>query len=404
MNSYLKSGIVLCSICIIIAIALGGVNAITAPEIAKNEQQATLNALSVVYPGSDSFDPIDLGEYKDSGLPSNILEAYSASDGGVVIKINATGYASDMIILCGVNPAGEVVKAECLSSNETWGREKTFGQNFEGKTLDNVDTVATATSKTENGYKKAITDVLGAALVLGGGSYDSRTDAEIKRDAALPAADGQFDVYFYAEAIEGLDAVYAATNGEGYVLVYGDSFVGVDKAGKVTSAVVGVDEEFKPVIDEAYVGEAAADMAKLLATTSSAFDFSSYEVSKRIDSIEKTASGNYIIVVRANGYDAQSDYSPTKMPIKIKVSVSAEGKVICTKTLEHKETEGIGSVCADPDYYSKFNGTDSESVGSVDTVAGATKTTEAYRAAIANAIAAVNIIEAADGEGGTSNE
>ena len=62
--------------------------------------------------------------------------------------------------------------ALCISSGETLGYEKSFGENFKGLALDGVekiDTVAGAT-KTTAAYRAAVADALRAAEILREGS------------------------------------------------------------------------------------------------------------------------------------------------------------------------------------------------------------------------------------------
>ena len=145
--------------------------------------------------------------------------------------------------MCGVSADGTVTGAVCLASTETLGFEKTFGESFTGKDaagVDAVDTISGAT-KTTTAYKNAVKDALNAAVILGGGSVDLRTEEEILNDnlsAALPAAEGKFTKLFIAEVIEGIDAVYTADNGKGYVFVIGEEFVPVDENGNTANETV----------------------------------------------------------------------------------------------------------------------------------------------------------------------
>lgn len=159
MVKHIKSVIVLTSICIVVALLMAVTNEITAPIIAKNDSEATKQSLSVVMPDSAGFEKIDISLYQ---LPETVEEVYSADNGGYVIKVVTTGYASDMTILCGINSEGSVTGAVCLSSNETLGYEKEFGQNMLGvnsSTVDSIDTISGATKTTE-GYINAIRDAL----------------------------------------------------------------------------------------------------------------------------------------------------------------------------------------------------------------------------------------------------
>ena len=78
----------------------------------------------------DADAQIDL---KDKGLPEYVTAAYQEKNGGYVIQIKTAGYGSDLIIMCGVNAEGVVTGAVCLSSSETLGHEKTYGEKFIGK-------------------------------------------------------------------------------------------------------------------------------------------------------------------------------------------------------------------------------------------------------------------------------
>ncbi len=167
MNEYLKSGIVLSAICIILALLLGCVNLLTAPIIEENDIKATQESLYKVYPNYDkTFDPLTLSSYEN--LPAIITEAYSAKDGGYVVKVNTTGYKSDMILVFGISADFKIVGAMCLSSQETNNAEKTYGENLLGKnseTVNDVDTVANATLTTR-AYRNAAKDVLSAAKIF----------------------------------------------------------------------------------------------------------------------------------------------------------------------------------------------------------------------------------------------
>ncbi len=120
-----------------------------------------------VMPEGSGFAELDITPY---ALPESVAKAYSEIGGGLVFELNATGYYPGMIILCGIDPSGKVTGAECIESGESLGKEKTYGENAVGLTLDTVgelDTVAGAT-KTTKGYKKAIRDALEAHRVLSG--------------------------------------------------------------------------------------------------------------------------------------------------------------------------------------------------------------------------------------------
>ena len=129
-------------------------------------------ALLEVMPGAEGFELI---EFDPAKYPATVTEIYKETSGqGYVIKLNTTGHNPDLIIMCGVDPNGVVIGATCLSSNETFGHEKTFGSNLVGKDeagVDAVDTVAGST-KTTAAYKNAIMDAFAAVRILEGGAVN----------------------------------------------------------------------------------------------------------------------------------------------------------------------------------------------------------------------------------------
>ena len=177
MLKNIKSVGVLVAICTVVALLLALTNQFTAPIIEKNQSAAANEALLVVMPDGAGFELVDLGSYS---LPATVTEAYKETSGkGYVIKLSATGFKPGMILMCGVSSDGVITGAVCLESNETYGVEKTYGQNFIGKDTEGVDAVDTVSSPTAplttTGYKQAIKDALTAAINLGGGNADVRT-------------------------------------------------------------------------------------------------------------------------------------------------------------------------------------------------------------------------------------
>lgn len=387
MNKSVKNTLVLVCICAAISVLLAVTNAVTAPIIEKNQNAAANEALLEVMPNGSGFEKVDISSFE---LPATVTEAYKESSGGYVFKLTTTGYSSGFVIMCGVNADGTVSGALCLSSTETLGYEKTFGENFAGKNADEVaavDTISGAT-KTTGAYRSAVNDALNAAIILGGGSVDIRTEEEILADnlsAALPEGEGAFTKLFIVEEITGIDAIYSADNGAGYVCVVGEEFIAVDATGK--SADPDVESQ----------------MAIILATETEDVDLSQYEgIASAVLGAEKTATGNYIFDLRGAGYgiNGGDDYHPASGEyIYIKLSMTSDGKIIDCLTVSQAETSGIGDACADDDFYGQFVGKTEADYTEIDAISGATLTTNGYKKAIERAFAALNIIE-----GGASNE
>ena len=385
MKNNIKSIVSLTVICAVIAVLLAGVNYISKPYIEANEDKAANAALLEVMPNGKDFKKLDISSYT---FPSTVSEVYSEASGGYVFKLKTTGYASDFIIMCGIKADGTVSGTLCISSGETLGYEKTFGAKLVGLdsgNIDSVDTVSGAT-KTTSAYKGAVKDALNAFIILGGGSVDIRTEAEILADnlsTALPSANGEFSSYFITEQLDSTTAVYSADNGTGYVFLYRELFVGTDKSGIVISDV------------DASVKQAVEEQARLLLSSKlTRLDLTQYsEIPSSVSEAHKTDSGNYLFVLNASGYGINGGKHASGEYIVIKLSMTAEGRIIACETVSQKESEGLGAACADPSFYTQFNGKDKSNYGEIDAISGATVTTAGYKNAVADAFTALNIIK-----------
>ena len=381
MKKSVQSTVVLIAICAVMAILLALTNAVTAPVIKQNQDAAANEALLVVMPEGEGFEKMDISGYT---LPSTVTEVYKEAKGGYVITLTTAGYGSGLIVMCGISPDGTVTGAVCLGSTETLGYEKTFGENFTGKDaagVDAIDTISGAT-KTTAAYKNAVKDALNTAIILGGGSVDLRDPAQILNDnlsAALPAGEGKFTKLFISEVIEGIDAVYTADNGKGYVFVIGEEFIPVDESGSTDNTTV----------------KTAYDI--LVASTTEDIDLAPYgEDLKHITSAKKTASGNFILEVKGPGYGIKGgdEYHPASGEyIIVRVSMTPEGRIIDTFTVSQEESKGIGDACADEKFYGQFDGKTESDYKDIDAIAGATMTTDGYLTAIERAFTALNTLK-----------
>ena len=381
MKKAIKSTVVLVAICAVMAILLALTNALTAPIIAENQNAAANQALLQVMPNGEGFESVEFDAEK---LPKTIKEVFKEKNGGYVFNMETTGYGAGLLIMCGVNADGTVSGVVCLGSSETLGHEKTFGANFAGKDaagVDAVDTISGAT-KTTAAFKGAVKDALNAAIILGGGSVDLRTEEEILNDnlsAALPAGEGKFGKVFITEVIEGIDAVYAAENGKGYVYVIGEQFVAVDEAGNTDNETV------------------AAAHAILSASTAEDIDLSAFaDLPAKLLSAKKTATGNYILETKGAGYGIKGgdDYHPASGKyIEIRICLTPEGKILDVITTFQEESQGIGDACANEKFYGQFDGKTEGDYKEIDAIGGATMTTNGYLEAIETAFASVKILE-----------
>lgn len=384
MKSNLKSVLSLTVICAVVAILMAATNFITEPIIKENEAAAANEALLVVMPNGTGFQAVDISTYT---LPASVTEVYSEASGGYVVKLTVNGYSTGMTLMIGVDASGTVTGATCLGSSETLGYEKTYGDTTVGATLetvDGLDTIAGATRTTE-AYKNGVKDALNTAVIMGGGSVDIRTDEEILLDnlsAALPNAEGEFTPWFITEQFETVDAVYIADNGIGYVLVSGEEFIGVNLA--VSALPEGIDRDELDTVLRAINSELTE------------IDLGAYEnIPSQIVKAYKTESGNYVFELKAAGFGINGDewYQPSGEYIQIKVSATPEGVIIACETTYQAETDGIGSPCGEPEFYTQFNGKDESNYKDIDAISGATYTTNGYKTAIGKIFEVIKLLE-----------
>ena len=381
MGKSFKSVGILVAICSVVALLLALTNQITAPIIEKNSAAAANEALLEVMPDGTGFEEVSIEK-----LPASVTKAHKETAGkGYVLQLSVTGYGPNMVIMCGVSADNKVTGAKCLSSNETLGKEKEYGANFAGKdaaAVEATDTIGGATLTTA-AYKGAIKDALNAALILGGADVDIRTPEQILADnlaAALPAGEGKFTKMFFTEKVEGVDAVYSADNGAGFVAVIGEEFIAVNSDGSSSNAV------------------ASTAVKALIASTYTTVDLTAYEgINENVVSVDKTATGNYVITINGLGYayyDDNHGYGEQRfVPIVICVSLTADGTIIDTLTVSHEESKGFGAVCGEESYYSQFDGKTADTYTEVDAIGGATMTTNGYMRAIQRCFETVSILE-----------
>ncbi|MBQ4327222.1 MAG: FMN-binding protein [Clostridia bacterium] len=392
MKKSIRSIIVLVSICAVVSILMALTNSVTAPIIAENDAKNANAALLQVLPDGGSFETVDMSAYT---LPSTVTAVYRASNGGCVVQLTTSGYSSGMVIMCGINPDGTVSGSKILSSSETpsIGGEaaERFAPTLNGKTAGDIETVEiiSGATKTTAAYRSAVKDALNTALILGGASIDTRTEEEILQDnldSALPTAQGKFTKHFFVEVIEGIDAIYTADNNAGHVCVLGEKFVGVDNEGNALTECTE---------DEAQTVKTAIETIN--ATATELVDLSAYEgLPSQLIQAQKSATGNYIIEIKAAGYGivGGDEYHPASGEyIMVRVSITADGRIIDCLTVSQAETEGIGDACAKESFYGQFDGKTEADYTEIDAISGATLTTNGYKQAIGRAFDCVKIFE-----------
>ncbi len=97
-----------------------------------------------------------------------------------------------------------------------------------------------------------------------------------------------------------------------------------------------------------------------------------------------TNGAGYTFSITTQGYGG-------KNTLKMTVGIDMDGKITDTKVLSHSETAGLGSKITTDAFRSQFVGKDASLEG-VDNISGATFSSNYYRAAIADAYAAFDLV------------
>lgn len=384
-KSNIYPSIVLGCVCVAVALLLSGINMFTAPIIADRQDADANAALLEVLPNGKDFKPLEITD----AYPEVITDGWKA-DGGFVFKATVNGYKPGLVIMCGIDAEGKIAGVKHIVTNETYGFEAELNGAYVGDTIDSAELIiatgATSKSMTSLAYFDAVKASLQAAVIAGGGSVDVRNPEQILQDnlnAALGTTDVKFSRWIATEIVTGVDKVYAAEGGAGYVFVIGESFIGVNESGVVTQ---GVSEENATAAVAAYEIVSASKLTKLTELPSG--------IKKNVLAAYVTESGNYLFELEGYGF-----YDAYGSSIKITVTISAEGKIIdCATTDQHKD-EGYGQ-SATEEYSAQFVGVDAETLKSstdLGAISSATYTTQGYRKALQAAFDAFAKITAEGG-------
>ena len=93
----------------------------------------------------------------------------------------------------------------------------------------------------------------------------------------------------------------------------------------------------------------------------------------------------YVFMITCNGYGG-------KNTMNLICGIGTDGKIVATKTLSHEETAGLGSKTAEDDFRSQFTGEDA-SLANVDTISGATFSSNYYIEGITSAFEAYELVK-----------
>ena len=108
-----------------------------------------------------------------------------------------------------------------------------------------------------------------------------------------------------------------------------------------------------------------------------------------VESVQLTDEGNYVFVAYSDGFVDK---------IVIEVCISADGKIIYSNTLSHKESNKYGKdLLNSSSFYESFVGAGSADISGIEISTNATGTSNGFKRAIKNAFDAFEIIKAEGG-------
>ena len=400
-QSKVYPSLVLGCICLTVALLLSVINMFTAPVIADRENALANEALSEVLPGGSNFQNIT--EEHRANLPESIIEAYSA-DGGFVFRASGAGRNGAIVLMVGVDADGKITGTKIISESESKGYKETIysrveGTNGEytGQTLDTFSPVLQSGSTlSSNGIADAIKAALQAYVIVKGGDVDLRTPEQILQDncnAALGTTDVVFTRWFATEVLVGVDKAYESTSG--FVFLIGENYVGVNETG-VTTADASEEDKDTALAAYALASTSASTLTEVEAPAITDKTLKNFVTIKKV---QVTATGNYVFELEAAGY--YGAYGPK---MNIKISISADGKIINCRTISSHKDEGFGKVTTE-EYWNLWEGkmdgdiviSNNSSATDLGVISGATYTSQDYQRCVKVAFMAFELLTTTEG-------
>ena len=166
----LRISLTLLVITAVVAALLAGVNAITAPIIAKANEAKTQEAINAVLPGGG-----DSVAFNDAtGLVTNVY----ASDTGYAVQVTPSGFDGEIDMMVGIDKDGKVLGISIISHTETAG----------------LGAVAAANNAKGEAFREQFVGMSGSVAVSkDGGEVDALTGATITSRAICDGINAALD-------------------------------------------------------------------------------------------------------------------------------------------------------------------------------------------------------------------
>ena len=126
-NEFVQLGGILCAITLVVALALGAVNAVTVDKIAQINQQKIEDSLEAVMPGAES-EAIEVAEgttvttETKNATSVEILSAYKmtkdGADAGYCVEVGPTGFGGVVDTMVGIDADGNITGISVISASQ----------------------------------------------------------------------------------------------------------------------------------------------------------------------------------------------------------------------------------------------------------------------------------------------
>ena len=154
----LRLSLTLLAITAFVALALAGVNALTAEKIAQEKQAKMLAAMEQVLPGAQGLESVAFTD--ETGTVKTVYK----SEAGYVVEVNPAGFGGTITMMVGILPDGTVNGVSVVSHTETAG----------------LGSVAAANTAAGESFRQQFVGQSGQLAVdKDGGTIDSITSATI---------------------------------------------------------------------------------------------------------------------------------------------------------------------------------------------------------------------------------
>ncbi len=412
-KNYLKSIIVLVSICLVVGLLLSGVNSITAPIIDKQASAAADAAYLEVLPSATTFADVT-GEF-----PETVLEMKKDEGGsGFAFKLQtSSSYSqSPLQMILGVDNEGKVTKLVITNYAETKGSASDFAPLYEGKDATLADTMVAGCTFTGTAIKNAVTDAFNVFFEYA--DVEKSDDAKLQElySTIMPYGTDKAgtvtlsDVELPADAPASIISIKTPASGAGYVMLAksGDTSlaIGVNSYGKVFYLS---DLDGKDLLSDASYAQIITDAESALPSVYEANNNTILQqmVDKGLiasaDKAEKVdfsnVNSNVVAIYKvgnANAYVAKAQGFGTAGLITVCYVIDSNGAIVDYATLEQHEVayeKLYGTYIAEDEYAARFDGKNLADITD-DTlvVAGSTFTTNATKVCLKDIKAAAEIM------------